>query len=71
VECGYVQIGRKASEATTSSDLMVYSIMFGPNKRGYIKGAQLTSSYLGKDVPKKSDLPYLQEGKGTSHLCGW
>merc|ERR1711937_5816 len=42
--------------------------MFGPDKCGYNKRTHLIFSYKGKNVLKKSDLAYKQEGEGTSHL---
>merc|ERR1719450_1912297 len=42
--------------------------MFGPDKCGYTKRTHLIFSYKGKNVLKKSDLAYKQEGEGTSHL---
>merc|ERR1711920_595960 len=47
---------------------MGYNIMFGPDKCGYTKRTHLIFSYKGKNVLKKSDLAYKQEGEGTSHL---
>merc|ERR1712038_960244 len=41
---------------------------FGPDKCGYTKRTHLIFSYKGKNVLKKSDLSYKQEGEGTSHL---
>merc|ERR1719446_405987 len=43
-------------------------MMFGPDKCGYTKRTHLIFSYKGKNVLKKSDLDYKQEGEGTSHL---
>merc|ERR1712129_604383 len=45
-----------------------YNIMFGPDKCGYTKRTHLIFTYKGKNVLKKSDLAYKQEGEGTSHL---
>merc|ERR1719329_352143 len=42
--------------------------MFGPDKCGYTKRTHLIFNYKGKNVLKKSDLSYKQEGEGTSHL---
>merc|ERR1712183_65284 len=42
--------------------------MFGPDKCGYTKRTHLIFNYKGKNVLKKSDLAYKQEGEGTSHL---
>jgi len=42
--------------------------MFGPDKCGYTKRTHLIFNYKGKNVLKKSDLDYKQEGEGTSHL---
>merc|ERR1711896_70190 len=44
------------------------NIMFGPDKCGYTKRTHLIFNYKGKNVLKKSDLEYKQEGEGTSHL---
>merc|ERR1712110_60431 len=49
-------------------DPTAYNIMFGPDKCGYTKRTHLIFSYKGKNVLKKSDLSYKQEGEGTSHL---
>jgi len=70
VECGggYVKIGPKLSDPTTFGDPTPYNIMFGPDKCGYTKRTHLIFSYKGKNVLKKSDLSYKQEGEGTSHL---
>merc|ERR1711912_159860 len=45
-----------------------YNIIFGPDKCGYTKRTHLIFNYKGKNVLKKSDLAYKQEGEGTSHL---
>merc|ERR1739838_793030 len=70
VECGggYMKIGPKMSDATAFGDPTVYNIMFGPDKCGYTKRTHLIFNYKGKNVLKKSDLSYKQEGEGTSHL---
>merc|ERR1711967_82947 len=70
VECGggYVKVGPKMEDATKFGDPTVYNIMFGPDKCGYTKRTHLIFSYKGKNVLKKSDLDYKQEGEGTSHL---
>lgn len=70
VECGggYVKVGPKMEDATKFGDPTVYNIMFGPDKCGYTKRTHLIFNYKGKNVLKKSDLPYKQEGEGTSHL---
>merc|ERR1712139_186140 len=47
---------------------MGYNIMFGPDKCGYTKRTHLIFQYKGKNVLKKTDLSYKQEGEGTSHL---
>merc|ERR1712241_522011 len=64
VECGggYLKLGPKLGDPTA------YNIMFGPDKCGYTKRTHLIFSYKGKNVLKKSDLSYKQEGEGTSHL---
>merc|ERR1719465_133408 len=70
VECGggYVKVGPKMSDLTTFGDPTPYNIMFGPDKCGYTKRTHLIFQYKGKNVLKKSDLAYKQEGEGTSHL---
>merc|ERR1712178_230600 len=70
VECGggYVKIGPKMDDPSKFGDPTVYNIMFGPDKCGYTKRTHLIFSYKGKNVLKKSDLDYKQEGEGTSHL---
>merc|ERR1711975_189289 len=70
VECGggYVKVGPKMDDASKFGDPTVYNIMFGPDKCGYTKRTHLIFNYKGKNVLKKSDLDYKQEGEGTSHL---
>jgi len=70
VECGggYLKIGPKMDDATKFGDPTVYNIMFGPDKCGYTKRTHLIFNYKGKNVLKKADLDYKQEGEGTSHL---
>merc|ERR1711879_817243 len=70
VECGggYLKIGPKLTDLTTFGDPTPYNIMFGPDKCGYTKRTHLIFNYKGKNVLKKSDLSYKQEGEGTSHL---
>merc|ERR1712070_176925 len=70
VECGggYVKVGPKMDDQTKFGDPTVYNIMFGPDKCGYTKRTHLIFQYKGKNVLKKSDLDYKQEGEGTSHL---
>merc|ERR1712232_485226 len=70
VECGggYLKIGPKMDDKTTFGDPTPYNIMFGPDKCGYTKRTHLIFNYKGKNVLKKSDLAYKQEGEGTSHL---
>merc|ERR1711953_861117 len=70
VECGggYVKVGPKMEDPTTFGDPTPYNVMFGPDKCGYTKRTHLIFSYKGKNVLKKSDLSYKQEGEGTSHL---
>merc|ERR1711977_775903 len=70
VECGggYLKAGPKMSDPTTFGDPTAYNIMFGPDKCGYTKRTHLIFNYKGKNVLKKSDLSYKQEGEGTSHL---
>eukprot|EP00438_Fugacium_kawagutii_P008702 Skav236562 [mRNA] locus=scaffold1066:418793:424215:- [translate_table: standard] len=70
IECGggYVKIGPKLSDPTSFGDPTPYNIMFGPDKCGYNKRTHLIFNYKGKNVLKKSDLAYKQEGEGTSHV---
>merc|ERR1712107_960661 len=70
VECGggYLKLGPKMDDLTTMGDPTAYNIMFGPDKCGYTKRTHLIFNYKGKNVLKKSDLSYKQEGEGTSHL---
>jgi len=70
VECGggYLKLGPKMEDQTKFGDPTVYNIMFGPDKCGYTKRTHLIFQYKGKNVLKKSDLAYKQEGEGTSHL---
>merc|ERR1712093_707877 len=70
IECGggYVKVGPKMADATGFGDPTAYNIMFGPDKCGYTKRTHLIFNYKGKNVLKKSDLPYKQEKEGTSHL---
>merc|ERR1711948_190908 len=70
VECGggYLKIGPKLDDLATFGDPTPYNIMFGPDKCGYTKRTHLIFNYKGKNVLKKSDLAYKQEGEGTSHL---
>merc|ERR1712118_335245 len=55
-------------DQTKFGDPTVNNIMFGPDKWGYTKRTHLIFQYKGKNVLKKSDLAYKQEGEGTSHL---
>merc|ERR1719373_474087 len=70
IECGggYVKLGPKMDDPSKFGDPTVYNIMFGPDKCGYTKRTHLIFNYKGKNVLKKSDLAYKQEGEGTSHL---
>merc|ERR1712048_572334 len=70
IECGggYLKIGPKMSDPSKFGDPTAYNVMFGPDKCGYTKRTHLIFSYKGKNVLKKSDLDYKQEGEGTSHL---
>merc|ERR1712014_490530 len=70
VECGggYLKIGPKLDDLSTFGDPTAYNIMFGPDKCGYTKRTHLIFNYKGKNVLKKSDLSYKQDGDGTSHL---
>jgi len=70
VECGggYLKLGPKMDDASKFGDPTAYNIMFGPDKCGYTKRTHLIFNYKGKNVLKKSDLAYKQEGEGTSHV---
>jgi len=70
VECGggYLKIGPKMDDLSAFGDPTPYNIMFGPDKCGYTKRTHLIFTYKGKNILKKSDLAYKQEGEGTSHL---
>merc|ERR1712072_1530420 len=70
IECGggYVKVGPKMDDPAKFGDPTVYNIMFGPDKCGYTKRTHLIFQYKGKNVLKKTDLDYKQEGEGTSHL---
>merc|ERR1719287_54506 len=70
VECGggYLKIGPKQDDLTAFGDPTVYNIMFGPDKCGYTKRTHLIFSYKGRNILKKTDLDYKQDGEGTSHL---
>jgi len=70
IECGggYVKLGPKMDDPTAFGDPTIYNIMFGPDKCGYTKRTHLIFNYKGKNVLKKADLDYKQEGEGTSHL---
>merc|ERR1712183_847774 len=70
IECGggYLKTGPKLDDLTKFGDPTPYNIMFGPDKCGYTKRTHLIFNYKGKNVLKKSDLSYKQEGEGTSHV---
>merc|ERR1719504_530274 len=70
IECGggYLKIGPKMDDQSKFGDPTVYNIMFGPDKCGYTKRTHLIFQHKGKNVLKKSDLDYKQDGEGTSHL---
>merc|ERR1719409_2573406 len=70
IECGggYLKLGPKMEDQKSFGDPTVYNIMFGPDKCGYTKSTHLIFQYKGKNVLKKTDLSYKQEGEGTSHL---
>merc|ERR1712115_72870 len=55
-------------DLSTFGDPTPYNIMFGPDKCGYNKRTHLIFNYDGKNVLKKSDLSYKQEGEGVSHV---
>merc|ERR1712107_319416 len=65
---GYVKVGPKMEDGAKFGDPTVYNVMFWPDKCGYTKRTHLIFNYKGKNVLKKSDLAYKQEGEGTSHL---
>merc|ERR1711879_392790 len=60
--------GPSMSNPKAFADPTVYIIMFGPGKCGYSKRTHLIFNYQGKNVLKKTDLAYKQEGEGKSHL---
>merc|ERR1711957_738137 len=70
IECGggYLKIGPKLEDLATFGDPTPYNIMFGPDKCGNTKRTHLIFNYDGKNILKKSDLAYKQEGEGTSHV---
>jgi len=70
IECGggYVKIGGKVDDLSTFGDPTPYNIMFGPDKCGNSKRTHLIFQYKGKNVLKKTDLPYKQDVDGTSHV---
>jgi len=70
VECGggYLKIGPKMEDGTKFGDPTVYNIMFGPDQCGSTKRTHLIFTYKGKNILKKTDLEYKQDGEGTSHL---
>jgi len=70
VECGggYVKVGPKMEDQAAFGDPTPYNVMFGPDKCGYNKRTHLIFNYKGKNILKKSDLAYKQDGDGTSHL---
>jgi len=70
VECGggYLKLGPKMEDQKAFGDPTVYNIMFGPDKCGYNKRTHLIFQYKGKNVLKKTDLTYKQDGEGQTHL---
>ncbi|CAD7963912.1 unnamed protein product [Amoebophrya sp. A25] len=70
IECGggYIKLGPKLEKPEEFGDPTPYNIMFGPDKCGYTKRTHLIFSYKGKNVLKKTDLPYKQETDGVSNL---
>ncbi|CAE8678653.1 unnamed protein product [Polarella glacialis] len=70
IECGggYVKVGPKMADAAAFGDPTPYNVMFGPDMCGHTKRTHLIVNYKGKNVLKKADLPYKQEGEGTTHL---
>merc|ERR1712136_644311 len=70
IECGggYVKIGGKVDDLSTFGDPTPYNIMFVPDKCGNSKRTHLIFQYKGKNVLKKTDLPYKQDVDGTSHV---
>merc|ERR1711998_420113 len=61
-------IGPKREEGAKFGDPTVYNIMFGPDKCGATKRTHLIFTYKGKNVLKKTDLPYKQDDFGVSQL---
>merc|ERR1712136_418674 len=61
-------IGGKVDDLATFGDPTPYNIMFGPDKCGNSKRTHLIFQYKGKNVLKKTDLPYKQDVDGTSHV---
>jgi len=70
VECGggYLKMGPSPDDLSTFGDPTAYSIMFGPDECGSSKRTHLIFNYDGKNVLKKTDLPYKQDSPGVSHL---
>lgn len=70
VECGggYLKMGEKMEDATKFGDPTKYSLMFGPDKCGHTKRTHLIFNYKGKNVLKKTDLPYKQSEEAFSTL---
>merc|ERR1712060_432291 len=70
IECGggYLKLGHKLEDPKKFGDPTEYNIMFGPDKCGYTKRTHLIFNYNGKNVLKKTDLPYKQDKDGVSNL---
>jgi len=66
VECGggYLKMGPKVDDLTKFGGDTDYALMFGPDKCGYTKRTHLIFNYKGKNVLKKTDLPYKQDDGG-------
>jgi calreticulin len=62
LECGggYVKIGPTQDDLKQFGDPTPYNIMFGPDKCGYNSRTHLIFNYKGKNILKKTDLPYKQ-----------
>jgi len=70
VECGggYLKMGPAPADLKTFGDPTPYNIMFGPDQCGSTKRTHLIFQYKGKNILKKTDLPFQQDGEGMSHL---
>jgi len=70
VECGgsYFKVGPKVDDLTTFGDPTPYNIMFGPDQCGGAKRTHLIFNYQGKNVLKRTDLPFKQGEIGNTTL---